>query len=450
MSLAKRLARGSSAAFLVHAGGVGLTYCAQVVTARMIGTAGYGIYAYVLAWVTALTYIAALGFDISLLRFVPAYLATRAFALLGGLVQYSSRRAAAAGCALAAAGVALVLSRSRQMPVNLVDTFIIGLAIVPIQAVLRVRIAIVRGFGGVVSALAPERVVRETILLISMVGIGSLWSVGSTAAMAATLLGAAIGLCAVTTAAHRLKPDAVRVAAPAYDAQAWRRTAVPLVVVGLTDALMNRTGVMLLGWFVNTSQAGIYAVAFNIAFAALLPRAAVNTLLAPVFSDLFVRNDRAGLQAIVTKASLWTFCGVASIALPIFILAEPALALFGADFVSGVPALRILLVGQVLVGAAGSQLQLLNMTGHERSSAILLVSSAIANAVIAAALVGYLGTIGAAIAATTAIVGWNVAMAVLIWRRLRVLPGFWVRWPQKGPRQMPRLHGVLGKPDISG
>jgi O-antigen/teichoic acid export membrane protein len=120
--------------------------------------------------------------------------------------------------------------------------------------------------------------------------------------------------------------------------------------------------------------------------------------------------------------------------LPIFIFAGPALAVFGPDFVSGVPALRILLVGHVLAGAAGSQLQLLNMTGHERRAAILLVSSAIINAAIAAALVGPLGATGAAIAATTAIIGWNAAMAVVIWRRLRLLPGFLLCWPQKGGR----------------
>jgi O-antigen/teichoic acid export membrane protein len=423
VNLAKRLARGSGAAFLIQVCGIGLTYIAQVATARMIGAADYGVYAYVFAWVTGLAYVAALGFNISLLRFVPAYVAERAFPLLRGIIEYASRRVGIAGCGIAVTGIILILAGSRHLPFNLLETFVLGLPLVPIQAVLRVRAAIVRGFGGVVSALAPERLVRETVLLLLTVSAGSIWKIDATWAMGATLVGAVAGLLIVSMAMHRLKPGAVKMVAPAYEVQLWRRTAMPLVVVGLTEALMNRTGIMVLGWLGDTREAGIYAAVFNIAFVAILPRAAINTLLAPAFSNLFVQNDRAGLRVIVMKASIWTLSGAIAIALPIFVLAKPALAMFGPDFVSGVQALRILLVGQVMVAAAGSQLQLMNMTGNEGLAAKLLVFSAIANAGIAATLVGALGTTGAAIAGTTAMIGWNAAMAMAIWRRLRLLPG---------------------------
>jgi O-antigen/teichoic acid export membrane protein len=119
------------------------------------------------------------------------------------------------------------------------------------------------------------------------------------------------------------------------------------------------------------------------------------------------------------------------------ILAEPLLALFGRDFVAGAPALRILLVGQVVVAAAGSQLHLMTMTGRERSAAILLVASVAANAAIGTALVGPLGPAGAAVAATAALIGGNAAMGVLIRRYLRLFPGVFAAWPDKSPYMAP-------------
>lgn len=431
--LEAKLARGSVTALGLYGAGAGITYCAQLAVARTIGAHDYGIYAYVLAWVTVLAYIAALGFDIFLLRFVSAYIAMRDFALLRGVIQYAWRRVGAVGCGIALSGVVIILVRSKGLSPDLVKTFLIGFAVVPVLALLWTGGAVVRGFGGVVSALAPDRVVRDGVLLglvlFGSAGMG--WSIDAHWVMTATLLGAAAGLGLVSLAMRRLRPDAMGAVTPAYDAPAWRRTALPLVVIRVSEALMNRTGIVLLGWLVDTREAGIYALAFSLAFAVILPRTAVNALLAPAISDLFVRDDRAALQAIVARSALWTLLGAACVALPLWVFAKPVLALFGRDFVAGAATLRILLVGQVIAAAAGSQLHLMAMTGRERSASVQLVSSAAANIVIGAALVGPLGPAGAALAATATLIGWNAAMGLSIWRHLQLFPGLFANWPNK-------------------
>jgi O-antigen/teichoic acid export membrane protein len=441
--LSARLARGSAAAFLIYVAGAGLTYCAQLVVARTIGAEGYGVYAYVFAWVTVLAYISALGCDISLLRFVPAYQATGAWDLLRGVIRYAARRATAVGCGIALTGVAIILNRAGELPPDLVGTFFVGLALVPVMALLWIRSSVVRAFGGVVWALVPDRTVRDGTLLglIGLASLGGWWAIDAPLAMAATLLGAVAGLGLVSLAVRRLMPGAVADVAPAYDGHRWRRAALPLVVIGAAEALMNRMGVMLLGCMADTKDAGIYALAFNIALATALPRTAVNALLAPAISDLFVRKDRAALRALVAKAASWTLLGGACIALPLSVLAEPLLALFGRDFGAGVPALRILIIGQVLAAGAGSQLYLMTMTGLERRAAVQIVCGVVANAAVGAALIGPLGPTGAAIAATMALIGWNAAMAVSIRRHLGLFPGVFAAFPNSGaPAQL--LPGV--------
>jgi len=48
--------------------------------------------------------------------------------------------------------------------------------------------------------------------------------------------------------------------------------------------------------------------------------------------------------------------------------------LLGGRIDAGVPALRILSVGQVIAASAGSQMQVMAMTGHERTAAARVVA----------------------------------------------------------------------------
>ena len=224
-------------------------------------------------------------------------------------------------------------------------------------------------------------------------------------------------------AVRRLRPEAIKMIAPEYAAATWRQTAVPFMIIASAEALLNRTGILLLGWFGETREAGIYSLAFNIAFLVVLPRTAINTLFAPTISGLFARNDQVTLQALVTKAASWTLCTSIGIALVLAILAEPLLTWFGRDFAAGVPALRILLVAQVIAAAYGSQLLVMTMTEHERGAAVLLILSAAVNVLASVAFISLFGLTGAAIATSVALIVWNMAMAFFISRYLRLLPG---------------------------
>src|SRR5215468_7878244 len=397
-----RVVRGSFAAFVIYGAGIGLTYCSQLLIARFVGVAAYGVYAYVFAWMTVLAYLSAIGFDVALLRFLPAYEAEHKWPLFRGVIQYAERRAAIAGVSCILVGVCVVTYEG--LSPQLRNTFLIGLMLVPVWALLWIRCSILRAFGGVVLAIAPDRVVRDGLLvgLLAFACLGLGWSLDATMAITATVVSSTIALCVASFAVRRLHPGAIDNILPAYDAPAWRRAAIPLVIIGATEALMNRTGVIMLGWIGDTKAAGIYSLTFNIAFVVALPRIAINTLFAPTVSSLFSRKDQLLLRALVTSAASWTLAGSACITLTLFVLAEPFLAWFGPGYEAGVPALRILLVGQVIVAGTGSQLYLMTMTGCEP---------------------------GAAVASAATLIIWNLAMALFLWRHLSLLPGVLASYP---------------------
>lgn len=424
-ALSGRLARGSIASLATHLAGAGLTYCSQLVIARIVGASSYGIYAYVFAWMTMLAYFSALGFDISILRLVPGYQARRSWRLVRGVIRYAETRAITVGVGIVVIGVCAVMIYGRSLSSELSRTFLIGFVLVPVWALLWIRSATVRAFGGVVTALAPDRLVRDGLLLglIVLVSVAGWQNIDAVLAMLLTLASSGIGLGLVSLAVRYWRPREASGVQPEYDGKAWRRTALPLVLTAVAETAMNRTGVVLLGWTGHTKEAGIYALAFNVAFLVMLPRMAINTLFAPMIADLYVRNERAALQSLINKATLWTLIGAACVAVPLSLLAGPLLGWFGRGFGSGVTSLHLLLVAQVIAAGAGSQMFLLTMTGHERAAAVLLLSCTVLNAGLTVGLIQLVGLTGAAIATTAAIILLNLAMALFVWRKLRLLPG---------------------------
>jgi O-antigen/teichoic acid export membrane protein len=439
-----RVARGGVTAFFVYGIGFGLTYCSQLIIARVVGVETYGVYAYVFAWMVVLAYFSTLGFDVGLLRFVAAYEAERAWPLLRGVIQYAQRRAILVGLTVIFVGI-WVIKASVGSP-ELRNTFFAGFALVPILALVRIRCSALRAFGGVVSALVPDRVVRDGtligLLVVASLGLG--WTIDAPFVMVATLIGSTLGLVCAGVAMRYRRPRALDNILPAYDAVAWRRAAIPLVILGATEALMNRTGVILLGWIADTKNAGIYSLAFNIALVVTMPRIAVNTLFAPMISNLYTRRDKDMMQVLITRTTSWTFGAGILIAAMLFVLADPLLAWFGAGYDAGVPALRILLVSQVLASSAGSQLYVMTMTGHERNAAVLLACCAMVNAGASAVLVHMFGLTGAAIGTAVSLVIWNLVMALFLWRRLNLSPGVLpvFRIPLERGRRFLRCNGA--------
>lgn len=434
-----RLARGSVLAFGTYMTGAALTYLSQLLIARLAGATSYGSYAYVLAWMTVLAYVAALGFDVSLLRLIPLYRAAQQWSLARGVLRYAERRGAAAGCAIVLAGGLILWFMGGALPAGEVLTFVLGLALVPIWSLLWMSSAAVRAFGGVVSALAPDRIVRDggLVVVLGLLALLPGMKFDANEVMLLTVATSLVGLIIVRIALRHWRPEAIASATPEYAAAVWRAAAFPLVLISVAETLLNRTGVILLGSSGQSVAAGIYALTFNLSMTVMLPRTAVNALFAPMVSELSALGDRAGLQVVVTRTALWTLLSGLLIAVPLIVLAEPLLSWFGPDFKQGVTALRVILVGQIVAAGFGPQMFLITMTGNERVAAALLISSAILNGLLTLLLIGSMGLTGAAIATTVALIVWNLAMAVFVWWRLGLVPGPMGHFGSKGSAEHP-------------
>ena len=119
-------------------------FLSQLLLARVLGVAGYGAYAYVMAWVTVLALLATLGFQTGMLRFVSAYCAREEWPLLRGVLRYAMQRVSLAGLTIGIVTAGVVLALGDRLGTGVAGTFLVGCAIVLVLALSQVRESIAR------------------------------------------------------------------------------------------------------------------------------------------------------------------------------------------------------------------------------------------------------------------------------------------------------------------
>ena len=424
-ALAQRLAKASLWALVIYVAGAGMTGLAQLVIARKIGAASYGIYSYVWAWMTLLSYVATLGLHTVLLRFVPAYGATGKWSLARGVIRFAFGRALIVATLVATVGIPVVYLLADNMHYESTVSLAIGLATVPLVVLCVLGAATARALGGVISAIAPERLVRDglMVVIVLLMGMLSTASPDATTVLMALLISSAVTAGIVGLSLRKLWPQQLRSVEPAYAPHDWWHLAFPVMIMIGLEVLMSRAGVILLGWSGDTRAAGIFALGFNLALFLVLPRLAVGTFFSPSVSRLHAHRNATGLQSLFARATVLSLAGTTALALPLLFLTKPLLHFFGDDFVATAPIAQILVIGQLFAAATGPQQNLLTMTGHERAAAMIMVIGAIANIAACAIGITYFGAIGAAVATAATNVVWNAAMAVYIYKRVNMTAG---------------------------
>lgn len=410
--------QGALWSLLMRVASTGMTFATAVLLARLLGLSGYGVYAFVFAWMNLLTIPTALGMDKLMVREVAVYRAQGAWDKLHGFLRWGNLAVLLASLTVAAlaAGVAVVALGPEN---GLRFSFLLALLSLPLTTLTSLRQAAMRGFGHIVGGQWPELLLRPVLIIVLSVSAWLLlptftapWAVG--ASLTATLLAFVVGALLL---ARVLKLEAKH-APPSFELGKWLRSALPFMVVSGMFVLNARTDVVMLGALSGTDAVGLYTPAARGAELISFVLLAVNTALAPTLARLYAEGKRAQLEATVTRSTRLITLASSPLALGFILLGGPFLLLFGAEFTGGRTALTILSLGQLVNAATGTVGTLLNMTGHERDTAIAVGSSAALNIVLNVLLIPAFGINGAAAATAVSTLTWNVLLAAFVYRRL--------------------------------
>jgi O-antigen/teichoic acid export membrane protein len=402
------LRRGASGAFIVSTVGTALGLLANLVMARLIGRAEYGIYALMFSWVSVLVMVAQAGQDISIIRFLPGYIQDNAWGKVRGLRIGVGFFVLATSLCVAIAGGVVVHVVGAHHSAGWRATFYIGFAMLPILTQLQQSSAMHRAFKRPVITGMYSTVLRP-IALLALLGIAWLIAVRRDAQTAAvcTALAGLIALAASGWHLTRAWPVQGRGARPGYEARRWVMVGGQLSLLSIITVGGARLDVMLLGAIMGTGDVGPYYAAVKMASFAFFATQAVNVVLAPLIAERYDARDMHGLQSVAVQGARIGLAGALSVALFCLVAGRWVLGLFGHGFDSAYVPLLILLLGWCASTCFGEVGFMLSMTKYQKQASIFVLVGIVANCIAAVLLVPRLGATGAAIGASLSYFVWR-------------------------------------------
>jgi O-antigen/teichoic acid export membrane protein len=405
-----------------------LNLIASILLARTLGAKGYGVYASALALLLLLYIPAGLGLPTLLVRLLASYRVREEWGLSRGLLLLSGRSVFLLSALLALSGATVVGLLGERLPWEQSRTIWWAMALLPVMALNDLRSAALRGLHHVVAGQLPDNVIIHGLFVVLLV----LWNFVFPGSLPALTPVVAMGLYFVSgltafgigaSILFRRLPPQIRLATARYDTRGWLRSALPLLLISGMGIINARIDVVMVASMGSTHSAGLYQASASGAELVALWLIVMNLVMQPTISRLHVRGEEERLQRIITTAAR-TALGLSLLSALFFALfATPILRLvYGTEFEAAALSLMILCAAHVINTAAGPADQILNMTGHERDTAVCVSVSAVTNIILNALFIPLYDIEGAAVATGLSLAVWRILLVLFVRRRLGLDP----------------------------
>lgn len=398
---------------------------AELLLARFLGPAGFGLYAasWTVLRIAGVT-LAPLGLDNGVIHFGTKYRHTDPQRLRAVLIV-------AVGVSLAlGTALALLLMLTAPMLANglfrnptLTPYLRVAALGIPLLAGLRVTAAAVRVANQINYSVLAEEVVQPAVFLMFVIALLA-WGLGAGAALASTVISYGVGLAAGLIALRMVFPAVFTSphTLPPLDGGLLRFSALtaPITTINLLNIWVDR---LIIGYYLPESQVGVYQAVAQISIVFLMILNAFNLSITPVVAAHYHTGDMTNLGALYrthTRRGL-------TLSLPLFLLvvlsgAELIRATYGAAYVVGALPMAILAIGHLANLGTGAAGKILIMTGDQRRMAQVGVTALAVNIVLSILLTPRYGITGTAAATTIAALVGQGLLLVALWARHKISP----------------------------
>lgn len=421
--LKAQLLRGGVGSLAIKVGSAGLGFLVAVTLARVLGPEGYGVYSFALAIIMLTAIPAQVGVPQLVVRETAKAQANGNYGLMRGLWRWGNLAVAIfSALALVVVGCILWLTDVGGEGTR-VATLTTGIALIPVIALANVRGACLRGLRKVVQGQLPESIIRPALLLFLALVWGTWFveaSLSPELAMGFYVVAAVLAFIIGVWMLRRSRPAELRKQpAPEYQSLAWRKAVIPLAMITGLQLINNYADLIILGIFRSDEEVGIYRAVFQVALLVVFGLQAVNQVIMPHFSRIYVRNELKQLQRLVTVAARMSMILAIPIAGVLILFSDLVMSwIFGGAYVGGANPLTILAFGQLVVIGIGYGWTLLSMTGHEMLTFKALIFGAIVNIALNLVLIPPFGMSGAAV---STVIGMIVAKLIGLRMALKVV-----------------------------
>jgi O-antigen/teichoic acid export membrane protein len=415
-SLAQRMA---GTAFLIRLASAAFLYLSQILFARWMGGAQFGLYIYVWTWAILFGDLIHLGLASVAPRFIPQYTQEGREDLLRGFILGSCTIVFSSACIAGIVAAAVVWLIAPVLdPAEIVPLYLVCL-VLPAYALSIMLDGIARSYNWVGLALLPPYVLRPALLIVFMAaahqfGVAIDAVTVLIGANAATWLGLIVQIGGLARLLRRTVPSGVRQYAPLV----WLSTALPVLMVIGFYTLLTYIDIIVLRQFRPAEEVAIYYAATKTMALVAMIYFSVGTAVAHRFTEYHFAGERDRLAAFVTASVRWTFWpSLAAIAI-LVALGWPILWLFGPEFVSGYPVMFILGLGLLARASVGTAERLLSMVNQQRACAVVYAVAFAINLTLCFVLIPRWGMFGAAVSTASALIAESVMLYMLVRRRV--------------------------------
>jgi O-antigen/teichoic acid export membrane protein len=393
------LKRTAIIAFGVRIVAAALAYLSQIVLVRLVGGYEYGVFAYVFIWAIILSQICSLGFHHAVIRFVSENLVREDHGAVRGAIRMSLGICIVFSTVFAIGGSYILDTVWGADASPYIVPFLVAAFCLPLLTLEQGVEGVARGFSWVNLALIPPYLLRPSLMLIFLIGaILSGAEATAVTALKCAIAGALASIIIQSSILFWRISKTLTKTGSTYTPKFWAAVALPMLVVDGSGLFQYHADLIVLSAYVEPDQLAIYFAAAKTISLVAIVHFAVTAVANQRFAGLAAADDKDGMSRFIRQTTHWTFWPALAAALFFVVMGKPFLWLFGPEFEAGYPVMLILACGLLIRAYVGLSEQILNMTGHHRKSAAVLIVGCGLNIVLNIALVPVWGLEGAAIA----------------------------------------------------
>ncbi len=195
----------------------------------------------------------------------------------------------------------------------------------------------------------------------------------------------------------------------------------PLMIANLTHFAVTQADVWILGAFRTPEELALYGAAARLMAIVVMPLMLINAVVPPIITELYVQGKKESLENTLRSTAAVAGLPTLIVLLAFIFLGKPILTLiYEAFYARGAMVLAILSLGQLVNVWAGSCGVTLMMTGNQTIRMVIAIASAglaVGGGVWA---VQSYGMLGVAVASALTMICQNVAMLLLVKRKVGV------------------------------
>lgn len=418
----------SGSAFVLRILGVSLSFLFTLIVARNLGPEGLGVYSIVIAVLFPLSVLSRLGLDNLMVKIIPIVNVKYNLVVKKYIFKVAS---------LVVFIVAILLSILIILMTNLkffwsrllgdIDIYILWIIaiILPFHSLMFLNIQSFKG-----EKLISLAAFLENVFVWFMAIIVFIFLCGQKRVIYLSVASYAIAVFISFLVAEFLwfkwlkkannQIKAQRIDLKLFSISKLLKESLPMYTTSIITILMTSIDVLLLSYFYDKKEVGIYSAAVKIVTFVSFPLAAVINIAGPKFSEAYAQGSLDLVKDTFFKSTRITVLTALPIILCVGFMANIILGLYGREFIWATSVVYILLLGQfinVIVGPIG---YLLWMTEGAAVLQNIMILSLLLNVFLNIILIPVLGISGAAIAGAFSIALKNI----LCWFAVRNRLGF--------------------------